>query len=64
MKLLQLTLVIMFFTITSSFASQETKIANISLNLKVGQTKRLELKSNPTTGFAWYPSKEISRKRP
>lgn len=27
--------------------------------LKVGQTERIELKSNPTTGYSWYPTRKI-----
>ncbi len=32
-----------------------------AIHLKVGQTHRLELKSNPTTGYSWYPTKKIEK---
>ena len=35
-----------------------------SIHIKTGQTYRLELKSNPTTGYSWYPLKQVSKKAP
>ena len=40
-------------------APQATKIS-----LKKGETNHLELPSNRTTGYSWYPSKEIPKNAP
>ncbi len=36
----------------------------ITLTLQKGETQRLELSSNPTTGYSWYLSKEIPQNAP
>lgn len=30
-----------------------------SISLKAGETQLIELPSNPTTGYSWYPTKKI-----
>ncbi len=39
--------------------NQNTPITTSTIQLKVGQIERIELRSNPTTGFSWYPTKKI-----
>jgi predicted secreted protein len=34
-------------------------VNNNTISLKVGDTKRIELPSKPSTGYSWYPTKEI-----
>ncbi len=45
---------------TSAIAHASPIIIN-SINLKVGETQRIELRSNPTTGYSWYPTKKIEK---
>lgn len=61
MKLQQFFSALLFFNTLHPIATPK---AITAIHLKVGQTHRLELKSNPTTGFSWYPLKQVSKKAP
>ena len=32
-----------------------------TMSLKVGEMQRIELPSNPTTGYSWYPTRKIEK---
>ena len=49
----------LFITLAVFLSTSITAITVEHISLNVGQTHRIELRANPTTGFSWYPAKEL-----
>ena len=46
-------------TLVSTAIAAAPAAVNNTITLKVGETHRIELPSNPTTGYSWFPTKKI-----
>ena len=49
----------LFITLAVFLSTSITAITVEHISLNVGQTHRIELRANPTTGFSWDPAKNF-----